>query len=302
MDNGKGKNKVDEYDQEQNYEDDFDICTLKQNPDIIGSSSSDNELPETGEKSMIAQPNEPLRQISRDFAVPCSPRDRRIQIRRSQRLTREVSGRQRMRETGSSSQGQFHHQLESGSGQQATQPGDNLIPPAPQLTTDFPSETYSPYLYANNCAWHYQKLRNKYVWDRLNSLDKRVSEQKHSKGRILKLETKMNNLNEFIDGLEDDNTEFRYRISMLEDVLKSLERKPANDDTGCNLATDQGKSIIDASPCTNVGNVLGARTSDPTNNVQDAGNEAENLERQGSLSGLDNADGPSGMLNQDDGL
>ncbi|KNA24111.1 hypothetical protein SOVF_018830 [Spinacia oleracea] len=214
MDNGKGKNKVDEYDQEQNYEDEYGICTLRQNPDIIGSSSSYNELPESGEKSVIAEPDEPLRQISTDLvlAAPC------CQIQRSQRLSDEGSGRKRMRETGSSGQSQFHHQLESGSGvsgsyhlespgtsnsssslpisnmdelqvqtklhlqveaekhlqlrqdaerrymavmlervcQQATQPGDNLIPPAPQLTTDFPSETYSPYLYTNNCAWHKQ--------------------------------------------------------------------------------------------------------------------------------------------------
>ncbi|XP_056699868.1 uncharacterized protein [Spinacia oleracea] len=100
MDNRKGKNEVDEYDQEQHNED------------------------ESGKR--IKGPDEPLRQISTDLvlAVPCS------QIQRSQRLSDEGSGRKRTRETGSSSQSQFHHQLESGSGQQATQPVDNLTPPA----------------------------------------------------------------------------------------------------------------------------------------------------------------------------
>ncbi|KNA04478.1 hypothetical protein SOVF_199310, partial [Spinacia oleracea] len=249
-------------------------------------------------------------------------------------------------ETGSSSRSQIHHQLESDSGQQATQPGDNLIPPAPQLTTGFPSETnsVSPYLCANNYTWNKQGSLNKSVLERLDSLDKRVSEQKHAKGRILKLETKIIIQNEIIAGLEADNTELSCRISMLEDfVLKSihlLERKTANDDIGsnsatdngksipsvnaspctnvgsvdigCNSATDKGKSIpsVNASPCTNVGSVLGARRSDPTSvppkkreiRFQDGGNEAENLERQGSISELDNADGPSGMLIQDDGM
>ncbi|XP_021840857.2 uncharacterized protein [Spinacia oleracea] len=221
-------------------------------------------------------------------------------------------------ETGSSSRSQIHHQLESDSGQQATQPGDNLIPPAPQLTTGFPSETnsVSPYLCANNYTWNKQGSLNKSVLERLDSLDKRVSEQKHAKGRILKLETKIIIQNEIIAGLEADNTELSCRISMLEDfVLKSihlLERKTANDDIGSNSATDNGKSIpsVNASPCTNVGSVLGARRSDPTSvppkkreiRFQDGGNEAENLERQGSISELDNADGPSGMLIQDDGM
>ncbi|KNA10768.1 hypothetical protein SOVF_141220 [Spinacia oleracea] len=115
MDNGKGKNKVDEYDQEQNYEDESGISTLRQNPDIIGSSSSDNEHPETGENSMIPQPDEPLQQISTELvlAIPCS------QIQRSQRLSDEGSGRKRTRETGSSSQSQIHHQLETGSSSQS---------------------------------------------------------------------------------------------------------------------------------------------------------------------------------------